>query len=505
MSMPAEILRPHCTLDQLLPGTEGVRAIPISGISTDSRHLSEGDLFIACQGATSHGLDFIDQAIAAGVAAIAWDSLTASSVKAPVPMIPVADLANQVGDIANRWFDSPTSKMRVAGVTGTNGKTTVAYLISQCLQFLQSKCAYIGTLGNGISDVGDGGYMTTPACIELHHLFADFHNQGADFAALEVSSHALEQRRVDGVHFDVAIFTNLTRDHIDYHGSMQAYGESKATLFLDYDVRYRVINIDSEFGLELANRCAANVVTVSTSMEQVTTGRPHVFARSVVSNASGSDVSITSSFGNADIRLPLPGDFNVANALSVLATLLCWDVSLEDACEALEAVSAPPGRMQLVSIASDDLLPTVYVDYSHTPASLEAALCVLRSHCSGQLWCVFGCGGDRDRGKRPMMGKVAMRYSDMPVATSDNPRSEDPGSIIRDVLEGMDEGSTAITDRADAIQYAISHAGAGDTVLIAGKGHEHYQEIGNERVLFSDFKTAEACLVKKRGPAEVRS
>lgn len=496
--MPAEILRSHCTLDQLLPGIDEVPAIPVSGISTDSRALHEGDLFIACQGATSHGLDFIEQAVAAGVAAVAWDSQTASAVEAPVTMIPVPDLASKIGAIANRWFDSPTSKIRVAGVTGTNGKTTVAFLIAQCLQILHKKCAYIGTLGSGIGDVSNGGYMTTPACIELHSLFADFHDQGAESAAIEVSSHALEQRRVDGISFDVAIFTNLSRDHIDYHGTMRAYGETKASLFLDYDVRNRVINIDSEFGLELANRCVANVVTVSTSMDRVTRGRPHVFARSIVSNAKGSDIAVTSSWGSADIRLPLPGEFNVANALDVLATLLCWDISLEDACAALATVSAPPGRMQLVSLDGDEPLPTVYVDYSHTPASLEAALWALRPHCSGRLWCVFGCGGDRDRGKRPMMGKVATRHSDRPVVTSDNPRSEDPDSIIQDVLRGMADDSVAITDRAAAIEYAVMHADAADTILIAGKGHEHYQDIGNQRIRFSDFETAEECLVKRR-------
>jgi UDP-N-acetylmuramoyl-L-alanyl-D-glutamate--2,6-diaminopimelate ligase len=233
-------------------------------------------------------------------------------------------------------------------------------------------------------------------------------------------------------------------------------------------------------------------------MDRDSTGRPYVFARSIVSNARGSDVSIISSFGNADIRLPLPGEFNVANALEVLATLLCWDVSLNDACAALENVSAPPGRMQRVSIASDGALPAVYVDYSHTPASLEAALMALRSHCSGQLWCVFGCGGDRDRGKRPMMGKVASRHSDCPIVTSDNPRSEVPAKIIQDVVEGMPKDSRTILDRAAAIEFAIAHADVSDTILIAGKGHEHYQDIGNQRIRFSDAESAVASLTQRR-------
>ncbi|MFT5500833.1 MAG: UDP-N-acetylmuramoyl-L-alanyl-D-glutamate--2,6-diaminopimelate ligase, partial [Woeseiaceae bacterium] len=216
------------------------------------------------------------------------------------------------------------------------------------------------------------------------------------------------------------------------------------------------------------------------------------------SNASSSNVSIISSWGNADFKLPLAGDFNVANALDVLATLLCWDIPLADACAVLEKVTAPPGRMQYVDIENGKGFPAVYVDYSHTPASLEAALNALRPHCSGELWCVFGCGGDRDRGKRPMMGKVAALHSDCPVVTSDNPRSESPQEIMRDVLEGMEPGTTAIEDRSAAIEYAVSRADSTDTVLVAGKGHEHYQLIGNERVRFSDYETAAASLKIRR-------
>lgn len=488
--MPAELVTREMTLDRLFPDVENVPAIVLSGISDDSRQLSQGDLFIACQGATAHGLDFIEQAIAADIAAVAWDSSTASAIDAPVPMIPVAHLADQLGDIANRWFDAPTRDLKVAGVTGTNGKTTVAFLVSRCLRFLEKECAYIGTLGSGIEKISDGGYMTTPPCIELHRNCAEFRDAGASYVALEVSSHALEQRRVDGMHFDVVIFTNLSRDHIDYHGGMRAYGETKARLILDSDARNRVVNIDCEFGAELADRCGANVVTVSTSMSRAPHGRPHVFATGITCNAHGSDVSFTSSWGDGEFRLSLPGDFNVANALDVLATLLCWEVPLADACAALGQVTAPPGRMQRVATPANDALPQVYVDYCHTPASLEAALKSLRAHCGGQLWCVFGCGGDRDRGKRPMMGEAAASHADVPVVTSDNPRSESPGKIITDVLAGMAQDTTAIEDRATAIDVAVTSAKPEDTVLIAGKGHEHYQVIGEQRIRFSDYDTA---------------
>jgi UDP-N-acetylmuramoyl-L-alanyl-D-glutamate--2,6-diaminopimelate ligase len=494
MSMPAKNLNANVTLDQLLPGVPAVPAIPVGGIASDSRRLRQGDVFFACQGATSHGLDFIEQAIAAGVCAVVFDASTATAVEAPIPVIAVPELAKKIGAIANRWFDTPTSSLQVAGVTGTNGKTTVAFLIAQSLQLLDQRCAYIGTLGSGIGEISNGGYMTTPTCIELHDMFAEFRDQGAGFAAIEVSSHALQQNRVDGVKFDLAIFTNLSRDHIDYHGSMRAYGEAKASLFLDYAVENRIVNVDDAFGRELAKRCGPNVVTVATTAGEQPAGRPHISVSRIESRAHGYSVSFVSSWGNGSIRLPLVGKFNIANALDVLATLSCWGVSLESACAVLEKLSPPPGRMQRIDVSDEAALPAVYVDYSHTPASLEAALVALRAHCSGRLWCVFGCGGDRDRGKRPMMGEVASQNADFPVVTSDNPRTEDPAKIMAEILAGMDGETTAIEDRAAAIEYAVARAAAEDTVLIAGKGHEYYQIVGAQRIRFSDAESAAASL-----------
>jgi len=498
MSMPAERIDTQMTLAELLRGIADVPDISVTGIAADSRRLQAGNVFLACQGATSHGLEYIDQAVAAGVAAVVFDSATGSAIEAAVPMIPLDGLTDHMGEISNRWFDSPSKLIRVTGVTGTNGKTTVAFLIRQCMDLLDQKCGYIGTLGSGFAELEGEGSMTTPPCVELHETLARFRDQGARHVAMEVSSHALEQNRVDGVHFDSAIFTNLSRDHIDYHGTMRAYFETKSGLFLDYDVGNRIVSLDTEFGAELADRCGPNVVTVSTRFDRVANGHPYVFVRAVVANQSGSIISIKSSWGSADISLPLPGDFNVANAAQVLALLLCQDVPLEDACDVLGKVSAPPGRMQPVLITADRKLPTVYVDYSHTPASLEAALKALRGHCKGKLWCVFGCGGDRDRGKRPMMGKVAERLSDFPVVTSDNPRTEDPDKIIVDVLGRMSDGTIAIVDRNEAIAYAISSADISDTILIAGKGHEYYQVIGTERFRFSDVEVA-ADILAARG------
>ena len=497
MSMPAEICRPNVTLDQLLKGLAAAPPIVVTGISSDSRSLVEGDLFLACQGGSSHGLEFLDQAVAAKVAAVVWDSSTGDAVPGDLPMIPVVDLARHVGTIANRWFDTPSKRVKVTGVTGTNGKTTIAYLIMQCLHLLDRKCAYIGTLGSGIDEFSNTNGMTTPACIDLHRLLASFSAAGAAHAAVEVSSHALEQSRVDGVRFDTAIFTNLSRDHIDYHGSMRAYGEAKARLFLDYAVNNRIISLDTEFGHKLAERCGPNVVTVSTRFDRVANGRLYVFVRAVVATDRGSKVSVMSSWGAGEILLPLPGDFNVSNAVEVLAAMLCWDVPLQEACEVLGKVSAPPGRMQRVRPDSEAALPAVFVDYAHSPASLEAALRALRRHCNGQLWCIFGCGGDRDRGKRSLMGRIAARHADQPIITSDNPRSEAPAEIIAGILEEMDEDTVVIEDRGVAIAHAVATASDDDVILIAGKGHEQHQIIGQQRLLFSDNNIARANLLAR--------
>ncbi len=499
MNMAAEALRPHGTLASLLDSIAEAPDIEVTGISSDSKKLSPGDVFFALVGDTGHGLDYVSEALEAGVQAVVWDS--SADVVAPdhvgVPMIPVAGLTKHIGEIANRYFESPSESMKVVGVTGTNGKTTVSFLVAQCMQMLDNTCGYLGTLGFGIGDLESDSEMTTPACIDLHEKLATFRDAGASHAAIEVSSHALQQDRINGVHFDSAIFTNLSRDHIDYHGSMRAYGETKAQLFLDRDVDHRIICMDTEFGQELADRCGPNVVIVSTRFDRLANGRPFVFVRSVVATEAGSNISIGSSWGEFEFQLPLPGNFNIANSIGVLGLLLSWDIPVSDACEVLGKVSAPPGRMQRVA---DSVAPSVYVDYAHTPAGLEAALRSLRSHCKKSLWCVFGCGGDRDRGKRPLMGKMVARLADRIVVTNDNPRSELPGNIIADVLQGIGakSGAIAIEDRAAAIAYAIHEAADEDIVLIAGKGHENYQLIGDQRLAFSDYDAALANVFARR-------
>ena len=499
MSMPAEQLTSPPTLAALLSGLADAPPCPLLGIASDSRDVAEGFLFLACAGSGSHGLDYVGDAINAGIAALAFDSTTATSVPRDVgmPVIPVAGLKQKLGEIANRFYNRPSEQIRVIGVTGTNGKTAVAWLIAQCQHLLGQKCGYVGTLGFGIDELEGVGGMTTPDAIELHRRLAKFRDHDASQAAIEISSHALVQNRIDGVHIDTALFTNLSRDHLDYHGDMHAYGEAKASLFLHCNPRHRIINLDSEFGTQLASRCDSDVVTVSTNFDRVANDRPYVFVRSVVAKEDGSEISIRSSWGDGHLSLPLPGAFNVANAVIVLALLLNQGVAMQSACEVLSQVDAPPGRMQRVPAASAQ--PSVYVDYAHTPAALEVAIRALRPHCRGRLWCVFGCGGDRDRGKRPVMAKIAERRADHVVITNDNPRSEEPASIIADIVSGLasDDQATIIADRAAAIAWTISNAGSADVILIAGKGHENYQLIGDERRDFSDFGAASANLAAR--------
>jgi UDP-N-acetylmuramoyl-L-alanyl-D-glutamate--2,6-diaminopimelate ligase len=499
MSMPAHQLTSNTTLAELLEGLANAPDIAITGIASDTRDLDSGYLFLACGGVNSHGLDYAAQAIEAGAIAIAYDSRTANAVPAvDVPLFAVDGLRERLGDIANRFFDHPSRTVWVIGVTGTNGKTTVAWMLAQCLQRLGRPSGYAGTLGYGMSDVelniAEG--MTTPDVIEMHRRLAAFRDAGAKFAVAEVSSHALTQDRIKGVCIDTALFTNLSRDHLDYHGDMQAYAEAKAKLFVDAGPTRRIVNIDTDFGAELATRCGPDAIAVSTNLDRAVNGRPHVFVRSVVAKQGGSEVTVRSSWGNGTVRVPLPGDFNVANAVMALAFLLTEGIPFDEAGAVVSKAEAPPGRMQRVAVGSG---PEVYVDYAHTPNALEVALRALRPHARGKLWCVFGCGGDRDSGKRPLMARVVERLADRIVVTTDNPRNEDAGDIINAIAGGFSnsERATIIEDRAAAIAWAVSNAAPADVVLLAGKGHENYQFVGTRRRDFSDYEIAAANLLAR--------
>jgi UDP-N-acetylmuramoyl-L-alanyl-D-glutamate--2,6-diaminopimelate ligase len=494
MSMPATRLNDSISLADLLDGIAEAPDLAIRGIASDTREVGEGYVFLACGGMRSHGLDYAAEAVAAGAVVIAYDATTAAVLpEVDIPLVPVEHLRARLGEIANRFFARPSADVRVLGVTGTNGKTTVAWLLAQCLNRLGRHCGYIGTLGSGLGEIEFAEGMTTPDVISLHRRLSDFRDAGAKLAAVEVSSHALAQDRIDGVRIDTALFTNLSRDHLDYHGDMQAYGEAKAMLFAEAAPERRIISLDSDFGVQLASRFGTDVIVVSTLHGRPTDEREHLFVRSATATTGGSDIVVESSWGNASVHLPLAGAFNVANAALVLALLLAEGVALDDAVGTLEQVTAVPGRMQRVAL---DTGPVVYVDYAHTPDALGAALDALRPHCSGKLWCVFGCGGDRDPGKRPLMGSAAAQRADRIVVTSDNPRNEDPGEIIEAILEGISDPrcATLIEDRAAAIAWSIAEAGSADTILLAGKGHETYQLIGAERRDFSDVGVAFANL-----------
>ena len=500
MTEPALRMDDSITLSQLLEGMADAPPLPISGIAADSRTVEPGDLFLACRGASAHGLKFVGEAVAAGAVAVAWDGDPSAPAPAgwPVPMFEVPALGDRLGEIANRFFDSPSRRLAVAGVTGTNGKTTVAWLLAQSLRRLGRACGYVGTLGAGVDEADMRQGLTTPPCIELHETLALIRAAGATHAALEVSSHGLAQNRVDGVRFDAALFTNLSRDHIDYHGDMRRYGETKASFVLRPEIPHHVVNIDDPYGLELARRCDGNLTAVSVTSPHTDEFDSYVRLGVVARDDAGTSVDAITTWGDAAFHLPLAGRFNVANAALVLGQLLRWGISLADAAAALRGVVPPPGRLQRVE-GDPGTLPSVYVDYAHTPAGLEAVLQALRPHCEGELWCVFGCGGDRDRGKRRLMGETVGTLAEHAVVTSDNPRSESPDAIINEILTGMKADTVAIEDRAAAIAWAIDSARPDDVILLAGKGHETVQVIGERRIPFSDYDVARACLERRAG------
>lgn len=479
--------------------------LEVSDLAIDSRRVSPGSAFLACNGATRHGLEFAADAAAAGARAILWEPAPGVQPPALDPRILVRAIPNlrgQLGYIADRFFGAPSAALTVAGITGTNGKTTCAWLLAQALGLVGRRAAYAGTLGAGpIGSLHDLG-ATTPDAIALHRLFAEVRAQGCEAVAVEVSSHALDQDRCAGVRFHTAVFTNLTRDHLDYHGDMASYGAAKAKLFAWPTLRARVINVDDEFGSRLAEQslrsgsAAALFLTSRASLSARTRGADYVCCEEAERLDAGLRLTVASSRGSGRINSRLIGDFNIDNLLAVLAVLLAWGLPIGQACEALERCTAPAGRLQP---EGGHGRPLVLIDYAHTPDALAKALAAARAHCRGRLRCVFGAGGDRDPGKRAEMGRIAALAADVLVITNDNPRSEDPRQIIAGILEGVTGAAGSaevrtIPDRAAAIRAAVADAAAADVVLVAGKGHEDYQIIGQDRRPFSDAEQARAAL-----------
>jgi UDP-N-acetylmuramoyl-L-alanyl-D-glutamate--2,6-diaminopimelate ligase len=478
----------------LLDGIAAVHAndAQVADLAIDSREVRPGGLFLALKGRRSHGLEFAAEAAARGACAVLWEpgpGIEAPSFSEPLFTAPVAGLSQLVGRIADRFFQWPSSQMRVVGITGTNGKTTCAYLVAQCLTRLEQTSAYIGTIGWGRLDALEAPTHTTPDAVSVHRMLAQLRTQGARTVAMEVSSHALDQGRVDGVRFHTAAFTNLTRDHLDYHPTMQAYGEAKARLFAAPDLKHMIVNIGDEFGRELAMRLAGRAplttVWVGGSSDAWLADQ-FVRGDRVVLDLRGISMDIDGSFGKLHLSTKLLGRFNAENALVVLGCLVSLGVPMYEAAAGLAGCKAPPGRMEVVESNAGDK-PLAVIDYAHTPDALAKALAALREHCRGKLWCVFGCGGDRDPGKRPMMGAVADELADQIIVTDDNPRSESPAEIIRAITAGITAHRARIVhDRGAAIAEALNAAGGSDVVLIAGKGHEDYQIYGASRRSFSD-------------------
>ncbi|KAA3627560.1 MAG: UDP-N-acetylmuramoyl-L-alanyl-D-glutamate--2,6-diaminopimelate ligase [Proteobacteria bacterium] len=486
-------------LSELLQGVVAIPAcedVVVSGVQIDSRIVRRGDLFLACRGGRTHGVDYISEALRQGTVAIVYDPEGANGVHPlGVPAIAVAQLSDKVGLIADRFHGHPSAALQVIGITGTNGKTSCCHYLAQALNHKDAACGVIGTLGNGLFGALDPGVHTTPDALTVHATLSDLRQKGAHAVVMEVSSHALNQGRVGGVAFDAAVFTNLSRDHLDYHGDMASYEATKRRLFHWPDLGCAVINADDSAGRRLLRdlppvvRAVAYSLNAEANQSLGTTaaGCPirHLWATEVTLSSDGLRMEVDGDWGRAVLGAPLLGRFNASNLLATLATLLAQEWTLEQAVQRLAGTRAVAGRMERFSAAGRALL---VVDYAHTPDALEQALLAVREHTQGMLWCVFGCGGERDQGKRPQMGAIAERLADRVVITDDNPRGEKGDAIVADIRAGLSEPGKALVerDRQRAVHAAYAAAEACDVVLVAGKGHENYQEVAGRRMPYSD-------------------
>ncbi|MFT7219468.1 MAG: UDP-N-acetylmuramoyl-L-alanyl-D-glutamate--2,6-diaminopimelate ligase [Candidatus Azotimanducaceae bacterium] len=479
-------------LSELLP-TPIDRDIEVSGITDDSRNVQPGDVFFAVLGQAVDGRHYLTDAIKRGANAVVledggqFDTMRAE-LGENVSFYQVPDLKQALGSIASKFFGDPSQGLRVIAVTGTNGKTSFTHLLSDALSGQGRRCGMIGTMGHGLPGTLVEPGLTTPASIVLHRKLRALIDLGCDTVALEASSHGLAQSRLSGVKVDVAVLTNITRDHLDYHGTFEAYRAAKKTLFLLDSLRAVVVNLDDDFSSELIKSLDPDVAVFTYSAK----GAANVQLVSVKRHAEGLGLSLLLQENEVvDVDVPLLGSFNIENLLAVSATLLALDYACEEVKPMLEAVRAVPGRMELVGRPNQ---PKVVVDYAHTPDALEKALRATREHFPDRhVCCVFGCGGDRDIGKRALMGEVVSRLADKVIVTNDNPRSESPEEIARQILSGITEQSAwTILDRRSAIFTALAHAANDDVVLIAGKGHEDYQVTDGVTVPFSDSAVVES-------------
>lgn len=505
VSSLGKLLAPWCKV-----GVHG--GVRVTDLRLDHRECTPGSVFFALDGSREHGLRYAQAAVANGAVAVVHDPQGADGIELPadVPCIALPDLRMLLGFIAARFFGEPAQRLNIIGVTGTNGKTSTVHLLAQAISLLGERCASLGTLGGGLWPKLEAGTRTTPDAIGIQRFFARMVELGARWIAMEVSSHALEQGRVQAVPFDIAVFTNLSRDHLDYHGSMEAYLAAKARLFSWPTLHTAVINVDDPAGQQLLAALDPQVdaVVCATELSPTITSRDYelMLAQHLQCTGSGLSFELVNDYIEqalpaqepceaVPLSSPLLGRFNVANLLAVAGVLAAMGFITRTTVPVLRQLQPVPGRMNVVSATGQ---PLVVVDYAHTPDALEQALVALRAHTTGQLGCVFGCGGDRDAGKRPLMGAAAARLSDWSIVTDDNPRSEDADHITAQILDGMGDAQVQVVhDRRSAIRSGITRLGANDALLIAGKGHESYQEVAGQLLPFDDSREARSMLLEQ--------
>ena len=491
-----------------------VNDFPLNNLKIDSRNVNKDDVFIAIKGFTVDGRDFIPQAISAGAVVVLTETnrklndLKISYIKQDnkpvVPQISVYRLAQKVSTIANDYYHSPSNHLSLIGVTGTNGKTTITQLIAQCTALLNEKVAIMGTIGNGIYDKLEPSTNTTLSAVDIQSLLADFVKKDVTVATMEISSHGLSMNRVKGLHFSATVFSNLSRDHLDYHKTMNKYAKAKWSLFSPDEKERQVIssgkpiiNYDDPYGKRWIEKLS-QVTAVSCQPKSLrrlkTLNMEYVGVSMIEYHDKGAKIHMESSWGNAVINSRLLGEFNVSNLLLAVATLLTLNYPFYAVVNMASFLKPICGRMEVIHVNNS---PTVIVDYAHTPDALQKALQASRIHCKGNLWVIFGCGGDRDTGKRPLMAQVAEQFADKIVLTNDNPRTEDEMKIIHDIEQGFQavkKDVQVITDRVQAIKQTLAQADVNDVVLISGKGHEDYQIIGKTKLHFSDQQTVKQLL-----------
>jgi UDP-N-acetylmuramoyl-L-alanyl-D-glutamate--2,6-diaminopimelate ligase len=477
--------------------------VAVSGLAVDSRTLASGEVFLAYPGAHADGRRFIGDAIARGASAVLWEAEGFQWNPAwRVPQRAVTGLRDTAGPLAHEVYGRPSERLWTIGVTGTNGKTSCSQWIAQALTGAGRKTAVVGTLGIGFPSGGAplaADPNTTPDPIVLQRALASFVGAGAQCVAMEASSIGIDQGRLNGVAFDLALFTNLTRDHLEYHGDLERYAQAKMALFRMPGLAHAVLNLDDVLGVRIARALeGGGVERIGYSMMPGAAARGgterHLEAHDIVLSDDGIAFTLASAWGGAHVASPLLGRFNVANLLGVAGVLLASGLRLDETVRALGALAPVPGRMQRVGGGDR---PLVVVDYAHSPDALEKALATLADVArtrGGALLCVFGCGGERDHGKRPLMGEAVSARADFAVVTSDNPRSEDPAAIIAEILPGVRVDHAVEPDRRAAIRLAVARSRPGDVILVAGKGHEPYQEIAGRRLPFSDVAEAQAAL-----------